>query len=204
MKKKWLCLVAILCLLGAAGAAQADLFSGFDSSTEGWTTEGATAPTHVASGGNPGGYIKAQDNATTWWRFVAPDSWDGNWSGYYNGKLAFDLQPFDKNADQYNHYVEIWSGSHYAYWWQTAVYPPKGTWTHFEVQLNASNFTAVGDSLANILNHVTALKILGDIVNGFDTTGLDNVRVCAPVPLPGAFWLFGAGLLGLAGGRRLS
>ncbi len=62
MGKKLLCLIAMAYCLWAGGT-RAELFSGFDSGAEGWTTEGATTPTHVASGGNPGGYIKAYDNA---------------------------------------------------------------------------------------------------------------------------------------------
>ena len=203
--KKLFCIISLLACLSLAGTVQADLFSGFDSNAEGWTTEGATAPTHVASGGNPGGYIKAYDNAGTWWRFVSPNSWDGDWSGYSNGTVQFDLQPLYNNANQYSHYVEIWSGSNYM-WWEQNIHPKKGEWTHFAVQLTDANFTEVGGTFTEILQNVTALKILGDIVNGSgtqDTTGLDNVRVSAlVVPLPGTVWLLGAGLLGLASLRR--
>jgi hypothetical protein len=183
--------------------AHASLYSGFASSTEGWTTEGATAPVFSATGGNPGGFIKANDNAGTWWKFVSPNSWDGDWSAYANGVIQFDLNPLNNNANQYEHYIEIWSGTDYM-WWATGVNPLKGVWTHFQVNLTDAGFTEVGATFAEILQNVTALKILGDLVNGtgtMDTTGLDNVRV-DPIPLPGAVWFLGSGLVGLAGLRR--
>ncbi len=78
-------------------------------------------------------------------------------------------------------------------WWETPVYPKNGEWTHFAVRLTDANFAAVGGTFADILQNVTALKILGDIVYStgtIDTTGLDNVRVSAPtVSLPGIFLL---------------
>jgi hypothetical protein len=186
------------------GIAQANLYSAFGSSAEGWNTEGATVPAYQATGGNPGGFIRAYDNVSGhWWRFVSPDSWDDNWSSYANGTIQFDLNPINNNANQYNHYVEIWSGANYM-WWETNIYPLKGVWTHFSVGLTDANFTEVGATFSEILQNVTALKILGDLrgVTGTsDTTGLDNVRVDA-VPLPGAIWLLGSGLLGLGAFRR--
>jgi hypothetical protein len=200
-------LMSVLLLLTAClwltAIAQASLYSGFDSSTEGWTTEGATAPVFNATGGNPGGFISAYDNAGTWWKFVSPNSWDGDWTSYADGVMQFDLKPLRNNANQYEHYVEIWSGANYM-WWSPNIYPLKGAWTHFQVDFIDANFTEVGATFSQILRNVTALKILGDLVGGTgtsDTTGLDNVRV-DPIPLPGAVWFLGSGLLGLAGLRR--
>jgi hypothetical protein len=172
--------------------AVAPLRSDFGSSTEGWTTEGATAPIYNATGGNSGGYISATDNAGTWWRFVSPNSWAGNWSAYAKGTIQFDLNPLSHNADVKNHYVEIWSGANYM-WWETNIYPPQGVWTHFKVRLTEANFTAVGATFSQILQNVTAIKILGDLYDGYDTTGLDNVWVDAAVAggvsLPGVILL---------------
>jgi hypothetical protein len=195
-----LVLIFFLCF---GGLAHADLVSTFDSSAEGWTTEGATDVTHHSTGGNPGGFIEAADTTGTYWRFVSPNSWQGDWSGYAGGKVSYDIVPLNQSANQNGNNIEIWSGENYMYWGVTTN-PKKGVWTTFTVTLTDANFTEVGDTFNNILNNVTALKIWGDIVYGTglpDHTGLDNVRVNA-IPIPGAVWLLGSGLLGLAGWRR--
>ncbi|AEB10755.1 hypothetical protein [Desulfobacca acetoxidans] len=198
--KRWSILVMVsVFLLGLGGMAQATLVSTFDSDTENWTTEGATSPSWTSPG-----FIQAYDNAGSWWRFVSPNGWDGNWSGYIGGSISYDIVPINNNANQHEHNIEIWSGSNYMYW-GVANEPAKGVWTTFTVALTDANFTEVGDTFSNILQNVTALKILGDLRGGTgtgDTTGLDNVRVNA-IPLPGAVWLLGSGLLRLLGLRRI-
>jgi hypothetical protein len=54
------------------------------------------------------------------------------------------------------------------------------------------------------MSNVTGLWIRGEYISGApETEGLDNVYLTsAAVPIPGAFWLLGSGLLGLAGLKR--
>jgi hypothetical protein len=203
MKKLAIVVAISVLFLGLGGMAQAALVSTFDSSTESWTVAGATGLTWTGTGGNPDGFIKAYDSISTWWSFVSPNTWNGDWSGYAGGNISYDIVPLNSDANQHNHNIEIWSGTNYMYW-SVATEPKEGVWTTFSVALTDANFTEVGDTFSHILNNVTALKILGDIKTGtgtVDTTGLDNVKV-NPVPLPGALWLLGSGLVGLAGLRR--
>jgi len=156
------------------------LFSGFDSSREGWTTIGATAPVFSATGGNPGGYIYATDASGNpsfgnfGWGFFSPDAWDGNWSNYANGTVQFDLRPVGYN--QTGTVLAIRSESNYMYTLVSGAMA-NGTWTHFETKLTDENFVKVGATFSQILQNVTALYINGDLLNGSETTALDNVRV---------------------------
>ena len=67
----------LLCLAGAAHAAPPVLFSGFDSSLEGWTRieDQTTSLSYAASGGNPGGYIRNTDQGPTAGDIIAPAAW---------------------------------------------------------------------------------------------------------------------------------
>lgn len=91
---------ALICpLLRLAGTAQAAppvLFSGLDSSLEGWTRiEDQTTPlSYSASGGNPGGYIRNTGQAPTAGDMVAPAAWLGDWGGYAGGVLRWDFRMF--------------------------------------------------------------------------------------------------------------
>jgi hypothetical protein len=70
--------------------------------------------------------------------------------------------------------------------------------------LTSANFNfshAGGKTFAEIMSNVTALWIRGEYISGTDQEGLDNVQI-GVIPVPGAVWLLGSGLLGLAGWRK--
>lgn len=73
--------------------------STFDASDEGWYQISNVTRyhvTHVAAGGNPGGYIKASDTAASGvWYFVAPPAYTGNVSAAYGKNLTFELAQTD-------------------------------------------------------------------------------------------------------------
>jgi hypothetical protein len=186
--------------------ANADLVSTFDTNNEGWSVFGdATAFTHVGSGGNPGGYIKATDVSTgAVWGFQAPTSLLGDWTYYLGGLLEFDINLLSANGGYFSNWeVEMLGGTSGKATWDSSINPTLNTWTHYAVGLNAGNFTVTGDTFENILGNVTQLRVRGEYISGSDTEGLDNFQVSA-VPEPGSMLLLGSGLVGLAGFRRRS
>jgi len=96
-------LLPLLCLAGAAQAATPVLLSNFDSGLGGWTGAGGSV-SHIASGGNGGGFLQQTDTLNTWMSVSAPAAFLGNLSPYLGGKLSFD----GKNLS--NHASDLQSG----------------------------------------------------------------------------------------------
>lgn len=204
MKKLLSGSLVMAALLLTASLAQAALVSAFDSNKEGWTMTGdVSSYTYSSSGGNPGGYIRYVDAATgSIVYFNSPNSWDGNWTGYIGGNLSFDLKlisgsgPFGSQTD----IIITGPSLTVSKTFLTAL--PSTNWSHYEVSLTAASFGATPANFANVMANVTSLRIRGEFINGNESEGLDNVMVTTP--LPGAFWLMAAGLLGLVSRRRQS
>ena len=77
----------------------------------------------------------------------------------------------------------------------------------FQVQLTAANFS--GANLASVLSNVTSFAIRGELINGAEAEGLDNVSVATgatgtPEPSTWAMLLIGFAGLAWAGRRRLN
>jgi len=196
--------------------SNADLVSTFDIGDEGWSNTGDVHPIEWEnSGGNPGGFVKGKDDVSgRWWFFVAPDSWAGDWSQYINGQLSFDLIMLYRHGSDSNDQdaVRIYYGSDeasdfYAWGRNEIAIPPLNSWKSYEITLDSSTFTDPDGNPVDAatfnsnMSHVTGLWIRGEYINGDDTEGLDNVRVSA-VPVPGALWLLGSGIIGLIAIKR--
>ena len=173
-------------------------------------------PEYESTGGNPGGFIKESDAGADTWYFVAPSTWSGDMSGYIGGTLSYDiiillaLQSYFSDKD-----VIIWGGdpsvntSPYLSWTSgiEPPTPPGQAWTPFSVQINSGNFTlhtfAGGPTATfdSIMADVYAIHIRGEFIGANDTEGIDNVSLQA-VPLPGAVWLLGSGLIAFIGMRN--
>ncbi len=215
--KRFFYMLAVLSVLLWPVYSSADLVSTFDRGAEGWTVTGDVHPIEwESSGGNPGGYIKAVDDATgQWWFFASPSTWQGDWTQYINGTLSFDLTLIQHygNWDNNQDAVRIYYGSNQAqdfYAWgknminHPAQYP---SWSSYEITIDSTTFTNPDGTPIDAatfnsnMSHVTELWIRGEYINGGDTEGLDNVQVRA-VPIPGAVWLLGSGLIGLVVANR--
>jgi Laminin B (Domain IV) len=191
----------------AALPAKADLISTFDSGAEGWNAidpTGDYTSTWQSAGGNPGGYLLGSETdplgGTGY--FYAPASWLGDLSAYGGGVLSYDLKVFE-GSDYFNDLDVILSNGAQSVSWSSEVNPVGGGWVTFKVQLTSANF---GASLASVLSNVTSFAIRGEMINGAEAEGFDNVRLAAASGAPEAStWvmaLLGFGTLGLVASRR--
>jgi hypothetical protein len=203
--------VASLVALGAAVPCHAALVqSTFDSNTEGWSTIGDSAgtPTWIASGGNPGGHIRASDSVggITWF-FRAPAAYYGDRSAAYGGTLSFDELQFDTSA-QYDDRDIILSGGGVTIWYDFPNNPAL-TWTAYSTVLDdtggwkfgtfASPTPATAVQIQTVLSNLTDLQIRGEYRSGADTASLDNVVL---TPEPSAALLGLMAMVGLLLPRR--
>ena len=134
----------------------ANLISTFDSGAEGWTvTNGAKNLTWNSSGGNPGGFISAEENLLfDTWFFRSPDSWAGDWTSYIGGKINFDIVDIEKGVwdpafggdhggfyDTKPEVVLVMDANNWIFWNAVFVPPPPnfGDWTTFQLKLLGSN-----------------------------------------------------------------
>lgn len=205
----------------AAGLANAAISEDFSAGAGGWqavdlpgsgnygSVISTFSVTYFATGGSPGGYIRASDPSSNSFYFDAPGTFLGNLGGYQGGTLAFDTYYTPNtaaNAWRDDADVLIYSGSQILAW--RAASNPGASWTHVSTTLGVGQGWRVGsitgavataDNISSVLGNVTALRIRGEYVNGVtETTGLDNVAISAvPEPESWALLLAGIGLIGL-------
>ena len=172
-------------MLAIANAQQVS--STFDTDTEGWVVTGdATSanPNYVATGGNPGGYVSADDTAAGGvWVWSAPAKFLGDQSGSYGRTLSFDLKQSSLDS-QFDDSDIIISGADMTISLDLSNNP--GTdWTSYSVVLDetfpwkfgfiTSATLATAEQIQTVLSNISSLKIRGEYVSGSDTGGLDNV-----------------------------
>jgi hypothetical protein len=188
--------VAVVVLLAIlfgplSGSARAGIVeSTFDAGDEGWTITGdaqgaSVIPDWHASGGNPGGYISADDDVRggTWY-YKAPAKFRGNHSSAYGDTLSYDLRQ-DPPTGQFNNVEIHLRGGGLSLTYETSH--PAVTWTPYSVDLTESGGWLIGGVAPNqaqmqqVLANITDLQIRGEFRSGADTGSMDNV-VMTPEP----------------------
>jgi len=183
-----LCSMLIGPLSGVVGAAMVE--STFDTDDEGWTVTGdaqggSVIPDYHATGGNPGGYISADDNVQggTWY-WKAPAKFRGNHSGAYGDTLSYELRQ-TPNTSQFDNVEVYLRGGGITLTYETS-HPSTG-WTPYSITLTESGGWLDGGAAPTqarmklVLGDITDIQIRGEFRSGADTGSLDNV-VMTPEP----------------------
>lgn len=202
---------------GYAAVLTSSTFDNPGDGVDGWTVVGdGSAPSYIAAGGNPGGYISTTDQATglvVYW--VAPAKFLGNKSAAFAGKLTFDLRQ-STTDNQFtittaNPLVRLIGNGVVLNLVGTR---PETAFTSYSVDLSeAGGWTSGGApasdaQIQNVLANLTSVSIRAEFAAiGGDVDDLDNVAILSAdtqIPEPSTAGLLVLGLMILAAGGRLS
>jgi gliding motility-associated-like protein len=185
--------------------AEAQITSTFTSNAEAWTTPNDADGTigYSATGGNPGGFVfgtpfvinLGAGSLYAPFDFVAPASYLGNRSAYYNGTLRYDIQVSSTGTP--NQYPEVTIANSTGitlYYFPTISNQPAAapSWTTFSVTLNnalgywkttnsATGAAATEAQVQSVLTNLASLQIRGLYRDANVTCRLDNVTFMPPL-----------------------
>jgi hypothetical protein len=214
MKKflKALFIVALVFGLGAFSLVSVGnaAMSTFDSGLDGWISNTPALINWASSGGNPDGYVRFRDEIGALTYISAPAKFLGDWSALDGaGAIKFDHRIFDMGGglQEFLPYrIDIFGSGGAAAYWEGANPIGANIWETVVAPLNASDWTISSGSWSDLLSDVTELHIQIEQVDNTNSkaskveiAGIDNVNL---VPIPGAMWLLGSGLIGLLVIRR--
>ena len=212
--------VYILLHAGISGSAYAagisPITSDLNDSFDGWTCVNELVCSDPGTGGagGPGdGFLRFTDLLIKDLQadILAPTSYLGDYSSAQGMTFEFDFKVFDVGAAVekelqiafFSGGVSDFDGGESAVYKTGLFFDNTNTptdWVHVVVPLDFSAPGWIVDQGFNSSN-VNVLRLPGDWVKGQEELGYDNFSVEA-VPIPGAAWLFGSGLLGLIGAAR--
>ena len=197
--------ILIIGLILASLVGHSQITSTFNANAQGWTTPNDADGTigYSATGGNPGGmvfgspYFFNLGAGTIYvpYNYVAPGTYLGNRSAYYNGTLRYHVQQTVTGTP--NQYAEVTiadNGGVTLYYFPTAPNQPLAApaWSIYSVVFNnASGFWKTTNSPAgplaaetqiqSVLSNLATLQIRGLYRDANITSRLDNVSFTPPI-----------------------
>lgn len=186
------CLLSLLALIGWAGCEplleqrpQPTYAFIQESDARGWSITGNgeyDRPEYSSTGGNPGGYIHATDQAANAWYFSAPNSLITQLRVSYGQVLSYDLKQ-SATSDQYKA-ADLILQSGTTQLVLNVGNNPGVNWTSYAIKLDASLYWRNGQGqlvskeiFQQVLANLDHLSIRGEYRYGDDQGGLDNLIV---------------------------
>jgi hypothetical protein len=178
-RKKFLLFLVILIVFGIQNLEASIIQSSFEDDEEGWTLRGGSLSWND-SGGNPGGFIIAEDVIDTNMDILAPPKFLGNLLEFENGTISFDAIELENVSDPWHTFgvVTITSDAG-SISKDLAPGPLRWVWTHYSGILSAAEWGVSDSEWKAILSNVTEITI--NIESGWfvgaETVGVDNIIV---------------------------
>jgi hypothetical protein len=154
-------------------------YGGWNTSPADWSFSGL-AP-HVATGGNPGGFLRNTDTSE-WTYWFTPEAWAGDWRGLES--VSFDFKIITGTSLFETRMLSLcspWINLHAS----VVTLPVPGQWMHYEFALTPATFGVSAEIFERVMRDVVVLGIRSEWIDGSDAEGLDNYRLSKA---PDAYW----------------
>lgn len=168
----------LLFVSAISGRAQRSFFN---NSAECWTITGdATGFSYGFVGGNPGGYIRAEDMGQGQaWYFVAPSYFLGDKTASFGHTLSYDQRTSHPGTSSNKDIIITGGGIKI---WYDVPNNPGVNWTHISVVLDVPGWKYVGSNMPvtltdfmTVLSDITEIRIRAEFSSSLDEGALDNV-----------------------------
>lgn len=170
----------------ASFAAASEVSSTFDTDLDGWVSSAGGTASYMATGGNPGGFLRQSDADLSDMVISAPAVFLGDKSSFLGGTFSFDAIDLDGVVGDYSPFglVILRSNNFTISADIVADNNPTAAWTTYSVTLNAASFGVSEAEFAEVLTNLVGLDIGTESRIGvLETVGVDNIRL---VSVPGA------------------
>ncbi len=171
--------------------------SSFNSSFDGWTVTNGTGE-FIATGGAPGGNLRASEGGSGVYYYDAPAAYLGAKTDFYGGTLTFDLKQ-DGDSSQFDEADVLLTGGGLTLALDVGENPGID-WTSYSATLalgagwkvgSVTGRVATAEEILSTLSDLESLRIRGEYVDGStnDASNLDNVSMVKgttpPTVVPG-------------------